>query len=458
MGPLAQPVYDRLAAQVARQGLTLTYLDCPHWDGAVPARMTCWGYVDGLVARVGVHLRGRRRGQGRRLRRPAARRRHRHPQARGHPATAGLDPRGLRGRPGVPGPSRQPDRLPRPARGGRPVRRGDRVRPRRRGDDRRLPRSRPPPPRADSSHGQGRRRRCRCGGAVVCRAAPRGRSPRGRRGSGPASGDDLGGRCGAVGPLPRLPVRARHVVVARHGYAELERLPGRRDRGRLVEGTELHRPARPSLVARRRPDPDAGRPPPSRRTSPGGSRTTRGRDAGLPDLVGRPGRGPGRHGHADGALRAARPGRGGRERHRARRTPVRRRRRRWCRCGARWCSSSRSARTAGGSTAAAEGGPVYVVPRSQDVVVGGTVDEGAWDRSPTQPSRSRFSRGRSSGCPQLGKARVLAPGRARPRPPGGAARGEQTPSGRVVHCYGHGGAGVTLSWGCADEVAGLVGL
>jgi D-amino-acid oxidase len=28
---------------------------------------------------------------------------------------------------------------------------------------------------------------------------------------------------------------------------------------------------------------------------------------------------------------------------------------------------------------------------------------------------------------------------------------------RVVHCYGHGGAGVTLSWGCADEVASIVG-
>jgi D-amino-acid oxidase len=26
----------------------------------------------------------------------------------------------------------------------------------------------------------------------------------------------------------------------------------------------------------------------------------------------------------------------------------------------------------------------------------------------------------------------------------------------VVACYGHGGAGVTLSWGCAADVVGLV--
>ncbi len=27
--------------------------------------------------------------------------------------------------------------------------------------------------------------------------------------------------------------------------------------------------------------------------------------------------------------------------------------------------------------------------------------------------------------------------------------------GFVVHCYGHDGAGVTVSWGCADEVVTL---
>ena len=58
--------------------------------------------------------------------------------------------------------------------------------------------------------------------------------------------------------------------------------------------------------------------------------------------------------------------------------------------------------------------------------------------------------------PRLTAARVtsVAVGLRPWRP---AVRVEREPLGRavLVHNYGHGGAGVTLSWGCADDVARL---
>lgn len=56
MNSLERPVAERLARQIAVDDLTLDYLDCPPWDGAVPSAMTCRGYVEGLVAKVRVHL------------------------------------------------------------------------------------------------------------------------------------------------------------------------------------------------------------------------------------------------------------------------------------------------------------------------------------------------------------------------------------------------------------------
>ncbi len=80
---------------------------------------------------------------------------------------------------------------------------------------------------------------------------------------------------------------------------------------------------------------------------------------------------------------------------------------------------------------------------------------GPHDPTPTSPSRS--SSGPPSwcrswparGCSATGSACVRRGRRSGSRRSGGGTT-------RVVHCYGHGGAGVTLSWGCADEVAALV--
>ena len=97
---------------------------------------------------------------------------------------------------------------------------------------------------------------------------------------------------------------------------------------------------------------------------------------------------------------------------------------------------------------------VYVVPRENDVVLGGTADEGAEDRTP-DPATTDAIRARCGALvPALRDAPVVdvAVGLRPVRP---AVRLEV--EGRVVHCYGHGGAGVTLAWGCAGEVAALLG-
>jgi D-amino-acid oxidase len=97
--------------------------------------------------------------------------------------------------------------------------------------------------------------------------------------------------------------------------------------------------------------------------------------------------------------------------------------------------------------------PTYVIPRERDVIVGSTDHEGGWSRTPSPEAAADILERGSQLVPELRDAQVLQH-KVGLRPVRPTVRLER--EGRVVHCYGHGGAGVTLSWGCADEVVEVV--
>ncbi len=117
----------------------------------------------------------------------------------------------------------------------------------------------------------------------------------------------------------------------------------------------------------------------------------------------------------------------------------------------------------------ADDGPgrfVFVVPRGEDMMVlGGLAEPEEWGLDVGlhnyEPIRQMYQR-----CveflPALAAAQIdpseqvrvgLRPFRA-----GGARLEVDKSDSRIVHNYGHGGSGITLSWGCAAEVANLVAM
>ncbi|WP_405915516.1 FAD-dependent oxidoreductase [Streptomyces sp. NBC_00728] len=111
------------------------------------------------------------------------------------------------------------------------------------------------------------------------------------------------------------------------------------------------------------------------------------------------------------------------------------------------------------STDPAAGTTTYVFPQPGRLILGGTTDEDDWSRVP-DPKVAEEIVGRCAALrPGVAGARVLGH-RVGLRPVRDTVRLEREvlPDGRVlVHNYGHGGAGVTVAWGCAREAAGLVG-
>jgi D-amino-acid oxidase len=100
----------------------------------------------------------------------------------------------------------------------------------------------------------------------------------------------------------------------------------------------------------------------------------------------------------------------------------------------------------------------YVLPRPDVTVLGGTAEEGDWDTQPREETtreilaKARRLDPRLADAEYVGAGVGLRPARSEVR-----LEAETLADGRpLVHDYGHGGSGFTLSWGCAEEVAELV--
>jgi D-amino-acid oxidase len=103
-------------------------------------------------------------------------------------------------------------------------------------------------------------------------------------------------------------------------------------------------------------------------------------------------------------------------------------------------------------------GVTYVVPRSEDCILGGTAEEGEWDTEPDPRTAASILRRCTALEPRLAGAEILEhkvglrPGRPEIR----LEREDADHGPPRFHNYGHGGSGVTLSWGCAEETLRLV--
>ncbi len=101
----------------------------------------------------------------------------------------------------------------------------------------------------------------------------------------------------------------------------------------------------------------------------------------------------------------------------------------------------------------------YTIPRTDDIILGGVAVPNDWNRTPDPELSNEILRKCRELEPALADATVietrvgLRPGRTTVR-----LERETFPDGAtVIHNYGHGGAGFTLCWGCANDVVALFG-
>ena len=98
----------------------------------------------------------------------------------------------------------------------------------------------------------------------------------------------------------------------------------------------------------------------------------------------------------------------------------------------------------------------YTIPRSDVTVLGGTAQVDDWSLDIRDEDNDLILSKVEAIWPDLDRDRIVG-GTVGLRPSRTEVRLEEEEIGgvHVIHNYGHGGAGVTLSWGCADEVVSI---
>jgi D-amino-acid oxidase len=96
-----------------------------------------------------------------------------------------------------------------------------------------------------------------------------------------------------------------------------------------------------------------------------------------------------------------------------------------------------------------------IYPHGDTVVLGGTAEPHHWRLDPDTRTADAIVLRCAAITPRLATAPVIAH-RVGLRPTRPTIRLDEQPhrtGTRIIHSYGHGGAGVSLSWGCAYETA-----
>ncbi|WP_432892887.1 FAD-dependent oxidoreductase [Kribbella sp. CA-245084] len=99
-----------------------------------------------------------------------------------------------------------------------------------------------------------------------------------------------------------------------------------------------------------------------------------------------------------------------------------------------------------------------IYPHRDHVILGGTAEPEVWSREPDHAIAAAIVDRCAALEPRLANATIIEHRIGlRPTRPTVRVEAERSPTGNlVIHNYGHGGAGVSLAWGCAREVASLL--